>query len=234
VEVVDRILGARPQPQYRDNLADRIDGHPQPQHVRPVPQPRAQFVQLHMRQVQAFLKRSCSVALCSPARVSQEVMLAWRWPNTRAAAETSSPSASALSTSARCWDAVLRRYSGVTQRVGAPRSEAGAARLAAQGLSALATPVRAVTREAHGPVHPGSDRTAQVRLRQAKPWVAIRPMAPRRLFSLHQGVKGASVGAFPAAAAMRRRQAGHSEGVRGFSSRWAVAVIAVVWDRGCC
>src|SRR5438067_7578369 len=45
-------------------------------------------------------KRSCKVRACSPARVSQVVIVACRKPKTRSAAEGSSPSASADSTTA--------------------------------------------------------------------------------------------------------------------------------------
>jgi hypothetical protein len=38
--------------QHRDEFADRIDREPQPQHVRPTAQPRAQFVELDVRQVE--------------------------------------------------------------------------------------------------------------------------------------------------------------------------------------
>ena len=40
-------------------------------------------------------------------------MVACRWPKTRSAAEGSSPSASADSTTATCWEGVFRRYKGV-------------------------------------------------------------------------------------------------------------------------
>ena len=68
----------------------------------------AEFIELQMRQVQVLLTRSWSVVLCAPARVSQLVMVACRWPNTRTAADTSRPSASAVNTSPTRWDAVLR------------------------------------------------------------------------------------------------------------------------------
>jgi len=40
--------------QHRDQLADRINCQPQPQRVSTTPQPSAQFVELHMRQVEAL------------------------------------------------------------------------------------------------------------------------------------------------------------------------------------
>jgi hypothetical protein len=52
-------------------------------------------------------KRSCTTWLCAPGCVSQVVIVAWRWPNTRTAADTLNPSARAVSTSATRWEAVL-------------------------------------------------------------------------------------------------------------------------------
>jgi hypothetical protein len=62
--------------QYRDEFADRIDRDPQPQDVRPTAQPRAQFVEKDVRQVEVLLTRSCSVALWETARVREVVMVA--------------------------------------------------------------------------------------------------------------------------------------------------------------
>jgi hypothetical protein len=45
--------------------------------------------------------------------MSHLVMVAWREPKTRSAAEGSSPSASADSTMATFWEGVFRRYKGV-------------------------------------------------------------------------------------------------------------------------
>ena len=133
--------------------------------------------------------RSWSVALWSPARASQVVMVACRWPKTRTAAATSSPSASAVSTSITRWDAVLRRYSGVTQSVPATRSEGGAAGLTAQGLDALVLPVNAITNQGMH-LHVGDLVVVTPAVRTSK---ALRVDAfgrPRRLFRSGQGALG--------------------------------------------
>jgi hypothetical protein len=57
------------------------------------------------------------------------------------------PSASALSTSPTRYDAVLSRYSGVTQRVPAAGAEGSTTCLAAQGLSAFGLAMPAVAEE---------------------------------------------------------------------------------------
>lgn len=51
---VGRVLGARSQIEYRDDLTDRIDRDPQPERVRLAPQPRADLVQLNVQQVQVL------------------------------------------------------------------------------------------------------------------------------------------------------------------------------------
>jgi len=38
--------------QHRDDLGERVDHHPEPERVRPPPQPCTQFIQLHVRQVE--------------------------------------------------------------------------------------------------------------------------------------------------------------------------------------
>jgi len=40
--------------QHRDNLAERIDRHPEPHYLRPAPQPCADFIQLHVGQVEVL------------------------------------------------------------------------------------------------------------------------------------------------------------------------------------
>src|SRR5262249_16389880 len=57
--------------------------------------------------------------------------------------------------------------------------------------------------------------------------------APRRLFTSHQGVTGMGVGAFRVGSAVCWRQRGQSSGLRGLSSRWAVAAARVVRFWGC-
>src|SRR5262245_47674070 len=49
---VGRVLGARSQIEYRDDLTNWIDRDPQPQRVRLVPQPGPDLVQLTVRQAQ--------------------------------------------------------------------------------------------------------------------------------------------------------------------------------------
>ncbi len=49
---VCRVLGPWPQVEHRDEFAERIDGHPEPEHMRPAAQPRAQFVELDVGQVE--------------------------------------------------------------------------------------------------------------------------------------------------------------------------------------
>jgi len=47
-----RVLGPRPEMQHRDELTDRIDGHPKPQYMRATPEPRAQFLQLDVGEME--------------------------------------------------------------------------------------------------------------------------------------------------------------------------------------
>ncbi len=72
-----------------------------------------------------------------------------------------------------------------------------------------------------------------VRLGQAKPWVAMRLGAPRRLFISRHGVTVGCSGARLGATAACWRQIGQLSGVRGLSSRWTAAVTAAVCDGGC-
>jgi len=55
--------------QHRNEFADRIDHHPQPQRVRPAAQPGAQFIELKMRQGKipkdAVLER-LTMGTCAP------------------------------------------------------------------------------------------------------------------------------------------------------------------------
>src|SRR5262245_48989805 len=102
-------LGAGAQMQDWDNFGERVNGQPQPEGVCTAPQPCANFVQLYVRQSELMkpaLMEGCTM-LTGPCEPSRD--RGGRWPNTRAAAATSSPSASAASTSATRWDAVLRR-----------------------------------------------------------------------------------------------------------------------------
>jgi hypothetical protein len=62
--------------QHRDNLAELLDRHPEPHELRPAPQPCADFIQLHMGQVEVLETRWWSVMLWAPARVREVVMVA--------------------------------------------------------------------------------------------------------------------------------------------------------------
>jgi hypothetical protein len=46
-----RILGAWPEAQHHHDFTERVDRHPEPERVRPAAQPRAQFIELSVRQV---------------------------------------------------------------------------------------------------------------------------------------------------------------------------------------
>src|SRR5215472_2956631 len=85
-------------------------------------------------------QRSCMVCACEPARVNQVVMVACRLPKIREAADGSSPSASAESTMATCWEGGFRRYMGVLRRA----RERGAALLAAKRLDRLSLAMLAI------------------------------------------------------------------------------------------
>ena len=61
------MLRARTQREYRQHLRARIDGQPYPQHLRGAAQPRAQFVQLQVREsqmVEGPLVQRLSVLAC--------------------------------------------------------------------------------------------------------------------------------------------------------------------------
>ncbi len=165
---------------------------------------------------------SCSRALCSPARVSQVVVVAWRCPNTRAAAAISSPSDRAVSTSATRREAVL----SWSQRRTASGAKSGFARLAAEGLNALVLPVRAITnqrvdmRVRDAVIDAGGGRTRE----------AVGGNAFGRTpatFDLAPGADGwACAGGRQEGSGWR--QAGQSSGVRGLSSRRTDVVTTVL------
>jgi hypothetical protein len=112
-ELVDdamrRVLCPCAEVQDRDELGERIECHPQPEHVGSVAQVGAQFVELEVREVE----------LAEPAVMEYGAVLAGaRHPpgnrllgvaEHRLAAATLSPSASAVSTSPIRCEAVVRR-----------------------------------------------------------------------------------------------------------------------------
>jgi len=51
-EQVRHVLGARTQVQHGQDLGARVDGKPYPEHLSGAAQPRAEFVQLHVREVE--------------------------------------------------------------------------------------------------------------------------------------------------------------------------------------
>ena len=65
-------------------------------------------------------------------------------------------------------------------------------------------------------------------LGQAKPCVAMRLGAPRRLLHARHGRIGGTEAVGVGGTALCRRQAGQSLRVRGLSSRWRIAVADVV------
>jgi hypothetical protein len=139
-DAMSGILGTRTQVQHGNELGQRIDHHPQPERMCLVPQSGPQFVELEVRETEVWKYWSCSIALCAPARASQVVMVRWLWPNTRPAAATSSPSESAVSTSAIRSDDVLRR----SQRSVAPGAERTTTGLAAKRLDAFRCAMRPI------------------------------------------------------------------------------------------
>jgi hypothetical protein len=73
------ILRAGAEMEDGKNLRAGVDGQPQPEHLFVAAQPGAQFIQLEVRELEiARWERSCKVYACSPARVSQVVMVACR------------------------------------------------------------------------------------------------------------------------------------------------------------
>jgi hypothetical protein len=139
--------GPGAQIQDWDNFGEWVNGQPQPEGVCTAPQPRANLVQLHVRQLELIEDALMEGCAMRAARLSQVLIVAERWPNTRTAAATSSPSVSAASTSATRWDAVLRRYSGVTQRIPATGTEGGLAGLTPAGLDTFSLAVHTVTKQ---------------------------------------------------------------------------------------
>jgi len=51
-EQMGHVLGARAELKHRQNLGARIDGQPQPEDLFGTPQPCAQFIQLHVRELE--------------------------------------------------------------------------------------------------------------------------------------------------------------------------------------
>jgi hypothetical protein len=111
---VRRILCAGAEVEHRKKLRERIDGQPEPDHLRGAAQPRSQFVQLEMWEPQVA-ERALVQSLCVLASTSQPssdggLSLA---KDTLCSEIGSSPSASAVSTLAICWEGVFKRYKGV-------------------------------------------------------------------------------------------------------------------------
>ena len=86
-------------------------------------------------------KRSCKVRACSPARVSQVVMVACRKPKTRSAAEASSPRAESRE---HHGDLVRRGFQPVEGGV-TPRTERGTASRTSEGLDPLGLAMFAIS-----------------------------------------------------------------------------------------
>src|SRR5258707_10796352 len=97
---MSHVLCAGTELKHRQNLSERIDGQPEPEHLRGTAQPGAQLVQLEVREMEMeeeALVQGVRVPTCTsePPRNS-----GCRKPKTRSAAEGSSPSARAESTTA--------------------------------------------------------------------------------------------------------------------------------------
>jgi hypothetical protein len=102
-ELVCHVLCAGTKLKHGKNLGAGINGQPEPEHLRMAAEPGAQFVQLQVRELEmaegAFVQDLCVL--------SSSGQKGWRWwfvgsSATRSAAERSSPSASAESTTAIC------------------------------------------------------------------------------------------------------------------------------------
>jgi hypothetical protein len=116
-EQMGHVLCWRTELKHGKNLGARINGQPEPQHLCGVAQPGAQFVQLHVWELEvaeSVLVQGLSVF--ESRGTERLVIVACRKPKTRSAAEASSPSASADNTTATCWEGVFRRYKGVWSR----------------------------------------------------------------------------------------------------------------------
>ncbi len=73
------VLRAGAEMEDGKNLRAGVDGQPQPENLFVAAQPGSQFIQLEVRELEiARRERSCKVCACSPARVSQVVMVACR------------------------------------------------------------------------------------------------------------------------------------------------------------
>ena len=142
--VMGSILSARTEVEHRDQLAERVNDDPEPQHVGAVTQPRAEFIQLEVGQVQ----------LLQPAVMQASTML----PGTRDPARNrllgvAEHAASSRDTQPfrkhREHEAHLLRggFQAIESRM-PPGTEGAAARLTAKGLDPLglamgATPTKA-------------------------------------------------------------------------------------------
>ncbi len=111
-----RVLCAGAELKHRQKLGARIDGQPQPQHLRGARSLVRISSNCRCGMCRSWKQCSCKSSACSPARDNQVVMVACRKPKTRSAADGSNPSARAASTMATWWEGVFSRYKGVSRR----------------------------------------------------------------------------------------------------------------------
>ncbi len=103
------LLHPRTKMQDRDEFRERVHRDPQPEYMGTLAQPRAQFVQLQVRELEVPKPAVVQGRTVLASAGEPGVIVPSLCPNTRMAAATLSPSASALRTSATRVDGVLSR-----------------------------------------------------------------------------------------------------------------------------
>jgi hypothetical protein len=140
---VRRILGSRPQVQYRDDFAERVKGDPQPQSVRPAAEPRPQLVELNVREGEipkdAVVEGGTMCpSPCQPGRDGGVAMS--EYAHGGGHIEPFGQGRQHFTNPHRC------RFEPI-ERCVIPGAEGGATGLASQGLNSLSSPMCAITDE---------------------------------------------------------------------------------------
>ena len=125
--------------QDRDEFGERVDGHPQPEHLRSIAKPRAEFVKLDMREMEVtepvvVQRRTVLAGACQPGGDRRVGMTKhpFRCRDVQPFGQRRQHFA----------DTPARRLEPIERRV-APGAERRPARLTAQGLDALTLAMRA-------------------------------------------------------------------------------------------
>jgi hypothetical protein len=135
------VLGSRTELKHRKNLRARVDGQPQPKHLRGAAQSSAQFVQLKVREVE-MAEEALVQGVCVPACTREP-------PRNRGVSKAEDALGRGRvepfgqSREHHC-NLTSRGFQTIQRRV-ASGTERGVASLAAKGLDALGTAMLAIT-----------------------------------------------------------------------------------------